>query len=142
MKIPFAPPYIDDDVKAEVLSTLESGWITTGPRVLELEKLIAEKIGLGQVACCNSATSALMLCLHWFGVTRGDEGLLAMTFPHVVGVRRGKFYRHFDETSAGDAHIFFSYILAAHGRNGTRLGAFRKLAGALTRRIRNERAPL
>ncbi|MBA2435411.1 MAG: aldehyde dehydrogenase family protein [Chthoniobacterales bacterium] len=77
-----------------------------------------------------------------FGVTRGDEGLLEMTFPHVVGVRRGKFYRHFDETSAGDAHIFFSYILAAHGRNGARLGAFRKLAGALTRRIRNERAPL
>lgn len=76
MKIPFSPPYIDDDVKAEVLAALESGWITTGPRVKALEKLVAEKIGLEYVACCNSATSSLMLVLHWFGVTKGDEVII------------------------------------------------------------------
>ena len=76
MKIPFSPPYIDDDVKEEVLAALESGWITTGPRVLALEKLVAEKIGLEYVACCNSATSSLMLVLHWFGVTKGDEVII------------------------------------------------------------------
>lgn len=76
MKIPFSPPYIDDDVKREVLDTLDSGWITSGPRVLALEKLIAQQVGLEHVACCNSATSGLMLLLHWYGVTRGDEVII------------------------------------------------------------------
>ncbi len=76
MKIPFSPPYIDDDIKREVMETLDSGWITSGPRVLALEKLVAEQTGLTHVACCNSATSGLMLLLHWFGVTRGDEVII------------------------------------------------------------------
>lgn len=76
MQIPFSPPYIDEDVRGEVLSALESGWITSGPKVLALEKLVAEQIGLTQVACCNSATSGLMLLLHWYGVTRGDEVII------------------------------------------------------------------
>ncbi len=76
MQIPFSPPYIDDDVKQEVLDTLNSGWITSGPKVLALEKIVAERIGLRHVACCNSATSGLMLLLHWYGVTRGDEVII------------------------------------------------------------------
>lgn len=76
MKIPFSPPYIDEDVKQEVLSTLESGWITSGPRVLELERLVADQTGVSHVACCNSATSGLMLLLHWYGVTKGDEVII------------------------------------------------------------------
>jgi len=76
MKIPFSPPYIDDDVKREVLETLDSGWITSGPRVLALEKLVADQTGVPHVACCNSATSGLMLLLHWYGVTRGDEVII------------------------------------------------------------------
>lgn len=76
MKIPFSPPYIDDDVKREVLDTLNSGWITSGPKVLALEKLVAEQTGMSHAACCNSATSGLMLLLHWYGVTRGDEVII------------------------------------------------------------------
>ncbi len=76
MQIPFAPPFIDDDVKQEVLDTLNSGWITSGPKVLALEKVVAESIGLEHVACCNSATSGLMLLLHWYGVTKGDEVII------------------------------------------------------------------
>jgi dTDP-4-amino-4,6-dideoxygalactose transaminase len=76
VKIPFSPPYIDDDVKREVLEALDSGWITSGPKVLALEKLVAEQTGLPHVACCNSATSGLMLFLHWYGVTRGDEVII------------------------------------------------------------------
>lgn len=76
MKIPFSPPYIDDDIKREVMDTLESGWITSGPKVLALEKLVAEQTGLTHVACCNSATSGLILLLHWYGVTRGDEVII------------------------------------------------------------------
>ncbi len=73
MKIPFAPPFIDDDIKAEVMSALDSGWITTGPKVKALEELTAAYVGIENVLCVNSATSALMLVLHWLGVKKGDE---------------------------------------------------------------------
>lgn len=76
MKIPFSPPFIDDDVRAEVLDSLNSGWITSGPKVLELEQLVAKQVGLEHVVCCNSATSGLMLLLHWYGVTKGDEVII------------------------------------------------------------------
>lgn len=73
MKIPFSPPYIDDDVKREVMSVLDSGWITTGLKVRELETAVQELSGVTRVACCNSATSGLLLALHWYGVGKGDE---------------------------------------------------------------------
>lgn len=76
MKIPFSPPYIDDEIRKEVLEALDSGWITTGPKTLELEKLVAQYAEVDFVNCTNSATSALMLVLHWFGVGRGDEVII------------------------------------------------------------------
>src|SRR6187399_2522151 len=76
MQIPFSPPYIDDDVRHEVLESLNSGWITSGPKVQALEKLTAQTVGLEHVACCNSATSGLMLLLHWYGVTKGDKVII------------------------------------------------------------------
>ena len=42
--IAFSPPYIDDDVINEVLDSLRSGWITTGPKVKALEKEVSEEI--------------------------------------------------------------------------------------------------
>jgi len=71
--IPFSPPFIDDDVIKEVLDSLNSGWITTGPKVKALEQEVAKLTGIENVLCVNSATSALMLMLHWYGVTKGDE---------------------------------------------------------------------
>lgn len=76
MKIPFSPPYIDNDVITEVVNSLESGWITTGPRVKELESFIAESSEVPMALGVNSATSGLMLALHWFGITRGDEVII------------------------------------------------------------------
>ena len=76
MKIPFSPPFIDDDVKQEVLSALDSGWITTGPKVKALEDETAKYAGVENVLCVNSATSALMLVLHWLGIGRGDEVII------------------------------------------------------------------
>lgn len=76
MKIPFAPPFIDDDVKAEVLSSLESGWITTGPKVKALEQEVAKYAGIEHVLCVNSATSGLILVLHWLGIGAGDEVII------------------------------------------------------------------
>jgi dTDP-4-amino-4,6-dideoxygalactose transaminase len=73
MKIPFSPPYIDDDVINEVTDSLKSGWITSGPKVKVLEELTAEFSGLKHVACVNSWTSGAQLVLKWFGVGPGDE---------------------------------------------------------------------
>jgi len=73
MQIPFSPPYIDDDIIAEVTDALRSGWITTGPKVLQLENEIAGYCQAEKTLAVNSATSAMMLVLHWFGITRGDE---------------------------------------------------------------------
>lgn len=76
MKIAFSPPYIDNDVKDEVISALESGWITTGPKVKALEQETAKYAGIEHVLCVNSATSGLMLALHWLGVGAGDEVII------------------------------------------------------------------
>ena len=50
MNIPFSPPYIDQDVLDEVMNTLQSGWITTGPKVKALEQLSAEIAGVQPVS--------------------------------------------------------------------------------------------
>lgn len=73
MKIPFSPPYIDEDVIAEVVDSLQSGWITTGPKVKALESEIKNFCGAKEVLCVNSWTSGAIMMLRWFGVKEGDE---------------------------------------------------------------------
>ena len=61
MNIPFSPPDITDLEVEEVSKALKSGWITTGPRVKKLEKLLAEYVGVPTDApncvCLNSQTA-------------------------------------------------------------------------------------
>lgn len=76
MNIPFSPPYIDDDVIKEVTDTLQSGWITTGPKVKALEQEVIKLSGTPQALCVNSWTSGAMLMLKWFGVGAGDEVII------------------------------------------------------------------
>lgn len=85
--IPFSPPRIDDAIIEEVVKTLKSGWITTGPRTKEFERLIAEYCGCPKTVCLNSATAGLELMLRWFGVTEGDEVILpAYTYAATANV--------------------------------------------------------
>lgn len=72
-KIDFSPPYIDDEVEREVLESLHSGWITTGPKVKKLEKEIARLSQVEKVVCVNSATSGMILSMNWYGIGPGDE---------------------------------------------------------------------
>ena len=74
-----------------------------------------------------------------FGTTRGEEGLLEMTFPHVVALRRGNSHPHFAQSEPGDAKFFSSYIRAVHGRSRTRFRALRDLSGALLGKIKNRK---
>ncbi len=76
MKIPFSPPYIDEDVEKEVLDALRSGWITTGPKVKALEQEVVTYCNAEAALAVNSATSGMMLALHWFGITHGDEVII------------------------------------------------------------------
>lgn len=76
MKIPFSPPYINQAVIDEVTDSLESGWITTGPKVKKLEDLVCEHIGVANTLCVNSATSGLMLALKWYGIGPNDEVII------------------------------------------------------------------
>ncbi|PDY22110.1 capsular biosynthesis protein [Bacillus cereus] len=71
--IPFSPPDITDMEIEEVVKAMKSGWITTGPRTKELEKRIAEYIGVNKAVCLNSATAAMELTLRILGVGPGDE---------------------------------------------------------------------
>lgn len=73
MPIPFSLPLIDEDVIAEVNDCLtNTGWLTTGPKVRQLETEIGRLTGT-PVLCVNSWTSGAMLMLRWFGVGPGDE---------------------------------------------------------------------
>lgn len=73
MKINFSPPFIDNDIINEVIDTLNSGWITTGPKVRELEAEILKLTSCQQALAVNSWTSGAILVLKWFGVGPGDE---------------------------------------------------------------------
>ncbi len=76
MNIPFSPPYIDADVEAEVLDALRSGWITTGPKVKALEQEVCKYANVPATLGINSATSGMMLALHWYGIGHGDEVII------------------------------------------------------------------
>ncbi|WP_304343822.1 DegT/DnrJ/EryC1/StrS aminotransferase family protein [Chryseobacterium koreense] len=76
MKIPFSPPYIDDDVITEVVDTLQSGWITTGPKVKALEEEVCGLTGVSNALCVNSWTSGAILIMKWFGIKEGDEVII------------------------------------------------------------------
>ena len=71
--IPFSPPDITGAEIEEVIKALKSGWITTGPRTKELEKRVAEYVGVNKAVCLNSCTAAMELALRILGVGPGDE---------------------------------------------------------------------
>lgn len=71
--IPFSPPHIDEKIIDEVVATLKSGWITTGPRTKAFERKLADFCGVEHVLCVSSASAGLELMLRWFGVGPGDE---------------------------------------------------------------------
>jgi dTDP-4-amino-4,6-dideoxygalactose transaminase len=71
--IAFSPPDLTEEEIKEVIDTLKSGWITTGPKTKYLEKRIAEYVGVSKAVCLNSATAAMELTLRILGVGPGDE---------------------------------------------------------------------
>ena len=73
MHIAFSPPDITDEEIAEVVDTLKSGWITTGPKTKAFEKQIAEYCHTSKAVCLNSATACAEMALRVLGIGLGDE---------------------------------------------------------------------
>lgn len=71
--IPFSPPDISDEEINEVVDTLKSGWITTGPKTKLFEKQIAEYCNSSMAVALNSATAAMEMTLRLLGIGPGDE---------------------------------------------------------------------
>lgn len=71
--IPFLKPDLGEEEIKEVAEVIRSGWITTGPKVKEFEKRLAEYCGTENMVCLASATAAEELNLRLLGIGEGDE---------------------------------------------------------------------
>jgi dTDP-4-amino-4,6-dideoxygalactose transaminase len=72
-EVPFAPPALGREEIAALAAVIESGWLTTGPRVREFEERFASYVGAAHAVAVNSCTAALHLSLLAAGVGPGDE---------------------------------------------------------------------
>ena len=85
--IPFSPPDMSDAEVEQVAEALHSGWITTGPKTKEFEKLIALVCSSQKVVCLNSATAAMEMALRLIGVGPEDEVIVpAYTYTATASV--------------------------------------------------------
>ncbi len=86
--LPFTRPTLDEETLAGVVDVLRSGWITSGPRVAELEGALVSRFGNDRrVLCYAHATGALEESLRATGVGPGDEVIVpAMTFAASANV--------------------------------------------------------
>ncbi len=71
--IPFSPPDMGESEIREVVETLKSGWITTGPKTKQFEAEIAEYCHVSKAVCLNSATACMEMTLRLLGIGPGDE---------------------------------------------------------------------
>lgn len=79
--LPFAKPCLDDETIADVVATLQSGWLTTGPKTQAFEGALQAYHGSKHVLAVNSGTAALHLALLGMGIGPGDEVITtAMSF--------------------------------------------------------------
>lgn len=85
--IHFAIPDIGDEEIAEVVETLRSGWITSGPRTAQFEREFCEYTGAAHALAVNSCTAGLHLALAALGIGPGDEVITTpLTFCATVNV--------------------------------------------------------
>ncbi len=85
--LPFSPPLIGDEEVAEVLDTLRSDWITTGPKVMAFEERFAAAVGAPAALAVSSCTDALQVALAACGIGPGDAVFTTtMTFCSTVHV--------------------------------------------------------
>src|SRR5215203_2087950 len=72
LNVPFFRPHIGDEEISEVVQTLKSGWLTTGPKVKAFENRFAEAVSAKFAVAVNSCTAALHLAVEAIGLREGD----------------------------------------------------------------------
>ncbi len=88
-RVPFFKPSISTDEIDEVVDTLRSGWLTTGPKVRQFETEFAGAVNARHAIALNSCTAALHLALEAVGVESGDLVIVpTMTFAATAEVIR------------------------------------------------------
>ena len=109
--IKLSPPDITDEEIAEVVDTLRSGWITTGPKTKLFEKKIADYCHTKRAVCLNSATACMEMALRLLEIGPGDEVITsAYTYtasasvichvgarPVLVDTKKGSFFMDYDK---------------------------------------------
>lgn len=77
----FGSPLIEQAEIEEVVDSLRSGWIGSGPKVQRFERMLEDYIGVEHIRCLSSCTAGLMLSLRCLGIGPGDEVIVpSMTF--------------------------------------------------------------
>lgn len=85
--LPFGAPCVGEEEAEEILDTLRSGWIGTGPKARRFEEEFAEYVGARHAVALNSCTAGLFLSLVALGVGPGDEVITTpLTFPATANV--------------------------------------------------------
>ena len=85
--VPFSPPNVTEEEIAEVVDTLRSDWITTGPKTKLFEQEVAARVGAPAAIAMNSCTAGLHVALATLGIGRGDKVITTpMTFAASVNV--------------------------------------------------------
>ncbi len=83
-KIPFCLPFLNNEVEIEVLSCLNvTGWLTTGPKVKELEDEINNLCQTSSTICVNSWTSGMLLLIKWLDLDEDDE-IIVPTYTYAA----------------------------------------------------------
>ena len=86
-RVPFSPPLIGEEEIAEVVDTLRSDWITTGPKVARFEADFAAMVSASAAVALNSCTAGLHTALAVSGIGPGDEVVTTpLTFASTVNV--------------------------------------------------------
>ncbi len=89
MNVPFFRPDLNETEIAEVVDTLRSGWLTTGPKVKRFEEDLAAAVGATHAVALNSCTAALHLAVEALGLRAGQAVLVpTMTFAATAEVVR------------------------------------------------------
>jgi dTDP-4-amino-4,6-dideoxygalactose transaminase len=85
--LPFARPDLDEAAIAAVVNVLRSGWLASGPKVLELEAALSTFLGSRPVRVLNHATAGLEIALRVCGIGPGDEVITpALSFVATANV--------------------------------------------------------
>ncbi|HJW34340.1 MAG TPA: DegT/DnrJ/EryC1/StrS aminotransferase family protein [Holophagaceae bacterium] len=71
--LPFTRPMVGEEEIAEIIDSIHSGWITTGPKSAKFEALLAEYNGVKHCMAMNSATTAQEITMQVLGLQPGDE---------------------------------------------------------------------